>query len=127
MLDRPNLDIVAKLYHLDPDTFLLGPDGTRRWDGTPATPDEVEAVRNARVADFKAVVEFQQLALEQSEWELVRKERIKLLCDKYRRDGDTGSTPLSVIETRMSPEDRAEWIRLWDDLGNVMVLTGGAQ
>jgi hypothetical protein len=127
MLDRPNLDIVAKLYHLDPDTILLGPDGTRRWDGTPATPDEVEAVRNARLADLQAVAELQQLALEQSEWELVRKERIKLLCDKYRRDGDTGSTPLSVIETRMSPEDRAEWIRLWDDLGNVMVLTGGAQ
>ena len=125
MLSRPNPDIVTKLYNLDLGTF--GYEVVCRWDGTPATPDEVEAARNARLADIEAVVELQQLALEQSEWELVRKERIKLLCDKYRRDGDTGSTSLSAIETRMSPEDRAEWVRLWDDLGNIMVLNGGAQ
>ena len=127
MSNTPNPDIVAKIYHLDPETFPLGPAGIRRWDGTPATPDEVEAARNARLAELEAVVELHRLALQQSEWELVRKKRIKLLCDKYRRDGDTGSTPLSVIKTRMSPEDRAEWTRLWDDLGNIMVLTGGAR
>ena len=126
-MTAPNLDIVAKLYHLDPDTFDTSAGGIRRWDGTPATPEEVEAFRASRLVDWEATLDLHRHALEQSEWELVRKERLKLLCDKYRRDGDTGSTSLSVIETRMSPEDRAEWIRLWDDLGNVMVLTGGAR
>jgi hypothetical protein len=124
---RSNPDIVATLFNLDPETILGPTEGLRRNDGTPATPDEVEARRNARLVDIRAVVELHRLALEQSKYKLDRQERIGALLDKYRRDTDTESTPLDAVVPRMTPQDRAEWNRLWADLGNIMVLTGDAQ
>ena len=43
---------------------------------------------------------------------------------KYQRDTDTDATTLGVIAARMSPADRAEFDRLWDELGNFMLITG---
>jgi hypothetical protein len=126
-MTAPNLDIVAKLYHLDPDTFPLGAGGIRRWDGTPATPEEVEAFRASRLVDWEATLELHRHALEQSQYKVDRQQRILELLNKYRRESDTSAIEIDTIAGRMSPKDRSEYYRLWDDLGNIMVLTGGAR
>lgn len=121
MTHPKNADIVAKLYNIDPET--KDAEVVRRWDGTPATADELAALAAATVDDYRAVAELHRLALEQSEYELTRKLRIAELTQKYATHG--GDT-LGNIVPRMTPADRAEWESLWDDLGNVMVLTGEA-
>lgn len=123
-MSAPNPEIVSRLYSLDPESFLAGPDALRRRDGSPATPEDVEAFKASTVADWEAATELWRLAVDQANYELDRQERISALCDKYQRDTDTGATTLDVIAARMSPADRAEFDRLWDELGNFLLITG---
>lgn len=116
-MSTPDPAIVAAIYNLDPDT-IADPVPTQ-LDGTPATPEQIEALTRARLGDMRAVADLHRLALEQAEYELDCKQRIAALAEKYgRHDKET----LGVIEARMTPEDRAEWQRLWDGLGNIMVM-----
>jgi hypothetical protein len=59
--------------------------------------------------------------LEQSRYELERKERISELLHKYARD-DEDDVKLAVIEQRMTLADWVEYRKAWDELGDFMVL-----
>ncbi len=116
--DTPNPDIVAKLYNLDPDT--LGDVVLLRRDGSPATPEDIEACQQARLCDLRAVTELARLAMEQADYELDRHLRIRDLLSRY---GPAQHEPLPAIYDRMTVEDQAEFDRLGADLGGVLVIT----
>jgi hypothetical protein len=128
----PDPAIVAVIYDLDTEslswsmssvtTLVTDLHDLRQWDGTPASPEQIAAASSARPCDWQAALELHHLALEQAEYDLERRQRISFLVHKYA-SGDPDER-LGVIETRMTAADRAEYRRLWDDLGNVMVLRG---
>jgi hypothetical protein len=129
---RPDPAIVAAIYDLDPNSLrwsmsaatalVPNPQDARRWDGKPASPEQIAAASSARYCDWQAAHEMHRHALEQSRYELDRKERIAALLHKYA-SGNPAEL-LGFIEPRMTAADRAEYRRLWDDLGNVMVMHG---
>jgi hypothetical protein len=128
----PDPAIVAALCNLDPTGYVEAVKAgqrerwiaaLRRIDGTPASPEEIEAFRNARKCDHRAALDMAKLAYEQSGWALERKERIAALLHKYARSDDSDDTKLGVIEQRMTLADWVKYRALWDELGNVLVLT----
>ena len=131
-MSAPNPDIVAKLYNLDFGVFAkaggLPPTRealkamVRHRDGTPATDDEFAALLAAGEGELDALLELHKHAMAQADYKWERQRRIFDLSKKYRRDTDTDNCTMRVIIARMSPEDRAEWDQLWDDLGDVMVI-----
>ena len=118
-MSAPDPAIVAAIYNLDPETLCGEPENLRRLDGTPASPNEIEALNKARLCDVRAAVDMHEHALEQSRYELERRERIHQLLGKYAHGGDE---KLGVIEQRMTLTDWVEYRTLWDELGNVMML-----
>ena len=88
-MSAPNPEILSRLYNLDPESFLAGPDALRRRDGSPATPEDVEAFKASTVADWQAASDLWKLAVDQANYELDRQERISALCHKYQRDTNT--------------------------------------
>ena len=131
MTYTPDPAIVAALYNLDLDPLFEAIQAGENWndqaatmrrlDGTPASPDEVEAVKKSRFGDIRAVVDMQRHALEQSRYKLELRERINELLRKYAHSDDE---QLGVIEQRMTLADWVRHRRLWDKLGNVMELHG---
>ena len=115
-------EIVAAIHDLDSDA-ILNPHAARQWDGSPATAEQIAAASSARRCEWEAALNLRRLALEQSRYELVRRQRIAELLGKYaRHPGEL----LGAIEPRMNAADRREYCQLWDELGNVMVITGEA-
>lgn len=131
----PDPAIVAAIYDIDPDSLTLSicastplvinPDEARRYDGRPASPEQVAALKSARRCDLQAVLDLHRHALAQAQYELERKERIVELLGKYWSGDD--DEYVDEILPRMTPDDRAEYLKLWDDLGNFMVLGGSEQ
>ena len=78
----PDPAIIAAIYNLDPASWLE-PEHVRRLDGGPPSPAEIEAFNKARVCEIRAAMDMHKHALEQSRYELDRKERIGELLDKY--------------------------------------------
>lgn len=129
----PDPGVVSAIYDLDPDSLrfslsagtplVVNPHDARRCDGSPASPEQIVAVVEARHCDWQAALELHRHARDQLRYELERKERIGELLQKYSSADD--DEKLDAIEPRMTPEDHAEYRRCWADLGNVMVLGGG--
>ncbi len=121
MTTTPDPAIVA-IYNLDPDSLFAEPGAFCRLDGTPASSDEIEAVGKRPHVRPARRLDMHKHALEQSRYELQRKERITEILHRYARGYD--NEQIAAIEQRMTLADWVEYRALWDELGNFMVLDG---
>ncbi len=122
MNDQPNPATVAAIYNLDLSTLLQRGsfDDLRRLDGTPASAEEIEALKSATADDLKATVDMHLLAAEREQF---RADRMSRIGELYRKYSKGEHEVLAVVEARMTPEDLAECRRLWDDLGGIVGAT----
>ncbi len=129
MVNRP--DVVLTLVDTDLSTMVTAMQAKdrgliRMQDGSTPTAVQLEHILSATAEDLEAAKDMWKLHMEQVEYELDHQLRINALVDKYRRESDGAKTPLRVLASRMTPEDRSEWDRLWDELGDVIAMTGSA-
>ena len=116
-----NPEIVSAIYNLDLSTLQTrGLVGLLRLDGTPATADEINALKQATADDLEAACNMHLLAVEREEYRMDKMQRIRSLYDKYSKGNNEN---LAALEARMTPEDRAKCRGYWDDIGGVAGAT----
>lgn len=125
-------DVVLTLVDTDLATLVTAMEAKdelliRMRDGSTPTAEQLGHILSATVEDLDAANDMWKLHMEQVQYELDRQVRLDALVDKYRRETDDNGTTLLVIAGRMTAEDRAEWDRLWDELGNVIPVKGGGE
>ncbi len=121
-MSAPDPAIVAAIYNLDLSTLLERGcfDDLRRLDGTPASAEEIEALKSATADDLEAATHMHYLAAEREQF---RADRMSRIDELYRKYSKGNNEVLVAIEARMTPEDLAECRQLWDDLGGVVGAT----